>query len=334
MLRTSAVGGFALLNTPVVLCIFDRPGLTELVFQAIAQAEPRRLFVIADGPRTTDEAELCARALAVTKRVGWDCDVKYYVSDVNMGARRRFASGIDRVFSEVDEAIVFEDDCVPDPTFFPFCEAMVEHYRDDPRVMMVGGGNYLERWKEDRQNYHFSHFGSTYGWATWKRAWRFYDTTMAAWGEEEVKARIRALLDDDEVFAVQERRFDRIYADPEDRHCWDLQWVFARLAQAGVAVVPAVNLVSNIGNVEGRGLSPTHPLANLRSASMPFPLRFHDAIAVDRAYDRLHVRQIVQWGNSRTRIPAKSRVRSGAIHRRAARACRAFLRRVLDRFGA
>ncbi|MGH8984769.1 MAG: glycosyltransferase family 2 protein [Acidimicrobiia bacterium] len=322
-----------MLNTPVALCIFDRPDLTERVFQAIAQARPRRLFVFADGPRSSVEAELCARALAVTKKVDWDCDVKYDLSDVNLGTRRRFASGVDWVFSEVDEAIVLEDDCVPDPTFFPFCEAMLERYRDDTRVMMVSGSNYLERWKEDRQSYHFSHFGCTYGWASWKRAWQFYDITMAAWGDEEVKARIRDLLADEEVFAVQARRFDRRYADTEGRKSWDLPWTFARLAQAGLAVVPAVNLVTNVGNVDGRGLPPTHPLAKLRISPMLFPLRFQAAATVDRAYDRLHVRRIVEWWDRQAQLAPEPRVPSGAMHRRIARAPRKFLSRALERFG-
>lgn len=321
-----------MLNTPVGLCIFDRPDLTEVVFRAIAQAKPRRLFVFADGPRSAAEAELCARARAVTEKVDWDCDVEYDLSDVNLGCRRRTASGIDWVFSEVDEAIILDDDCVPDPTFFPFCEAMLEHYRDDTRVMMVSGCNYLERWKEDRQSYHFSSFGSVWGWASWKRSWKFYEITMAAWGDDEVKARIRDFLGDDEVFAVQARRFDRLYADPGDRHSWDLPWMVARLAQSGLAVVPAVNLISNRGNTgDGRGVPPAHPLANLRTAPMMFPLRFQEAVAVDRTYDRLHVRR--QWPARQTRIPSESRAGSGTMHRRIARPSRAFLSRVLKRFG-
>ena len=320
------------MNTAVALCIFDRPDLTELVFRAIAQARPRRLFVFADGPRSPVEAELCARALAVTENVDWDCDVEYDVSEVNLGTRRRFASGVDWVFSQVDEAIIFEDDCIPDPTFFPFCEAMLERYRDDERVMMVSGSNYLERWKEDRQSYHFSHFGCTYGWASWKRAWQFYDIDMTSWGDEEVKTRIRDLLADDEVFAFQAPRFDRRYADTEGKKSWDLPWTFARLAQAGLSVVPSVNLATNVGNMEGRGLPPAHPLANLRISPMPFPLRFQPTVTVDRAYDRLHVRRIADWWDQQAQIATASRARSGAMHRRIIRGPRRVLSRVRARF--
>jgi len=321
-----------MLNTPVALSVFNRPESTELVFRAIAQVRPTRLFVFADGPRSSDEGQLCARARAVAQNVDWDCDVSYDLSEVNLGARHRYASGVDWVFSQAGEAIVLDDDCVPDPTFFRFCDAMLERYRDDPRVMMVSGSNYLERWHDDRQSYHFSYFGGVWGWASWKRAWRFYDVTMAAWGDEEVRRQIRDLLADEEIYAFQAQRFDRLAADPGDRHSWDLPWSLARLAQAGLTVVPAVNLVSNVGNVDGRGLPPTHPLANLRTAPMSFPLRAPPAVAADRAHDQLHVRQIFEWWGDQA--PNESRTRSTAMHRRLARASRRFLGRVRERFGS
>ena len=217
-----------MLNTPVILSIFNRPESTGRVFEAIAQAKPRQLFVFADGPRSAADADLCAQARAVVEKVDWACDVKYHYSETNLGARECYKSGVDWAFSEVDEGIVLDDDCVPDPTFFVFSEDMLERYRHDPRVMMVCGTNYLGHWKEDRQSYHFSHFGSVWGWASWKRAWAFYDASMSAWGDENVKERIRDLLANDEVFALQARRFDRLYGEPQDRHSWDLPWSLAR----------------------------------------------------------------------------------------------------------
>jgi hypothetical protein len=310
------------LNTPIVLSVFNRPDTTERVFQAIARAQPRQLFVFADGPRTREEAALCEQARRVTEQVDWNCEVSYDFSAVNVGARRRYSSGVDWAFSHVDEAIVLDDDCLPDDTFFPFCEAMLERYRDDPRVMMVCGTNYLERWKAEHQSYHFSYFGSVWGWATWKRAWRFYDVDMAAWGDAEVRERIRVMLDDERIFEVQERRFERLHRDKSDRHSWDLPWSLARLAQGGLTLVPALNLVTNLGNAEGRGLPPEHPLARTAVAPLEPPYRPPDAVAVDREYDRLHVRRIFEWWEIQAAKQAEARRRSQAIHRRFLRGLR------------
>jgi ubiquinone/menaquinone biosynthesis C-methylase UbiE len=298
-----------MLDTPVVLSIFNRPDLTRLVFQAIARARPKRLFVLADGPRSPEEAALCARTRAVTERVDWDCDVKTNFSEVNLGCRQRCASGFDWVFAQVDSAIFLEDDCVPDPTFFRFCEVMLEHYRDDTRIMMITGSNYLGSWKADRQSYHFSYFGSPWGWASWRRAWKFYDVTMKLWGDQEIKARIRDVLADEECFAFQAWRFDLLSANLADRHSWDLPWSFARLMQSGLTVVPAVNLISNRGCLGGdTAPPPTHPVANLPTEPMSFPIRFHPFVSVDRLYDVLHIRRIAG------RDPISSEPRAGGGH--------------------
>lgn len=315
-----------MLDTPVALVIFNRPDFTEVVFRAVAQAKPKRLFVLADGPRSPDEAHLCARTRAVTERVDWDCDVRTDFSEVNLGCRRRCVTGFDWVFSQVETAIVLEDDCVPDPTFFRFCELMLDHYRDDPRVMMVTGSNYLGSWKAESQSYHFSHFGSPWGWASWRRAWRLYDDTMKLWDDDTVKARIRELLDNEEYFALQARRFDTIYTDQNDRHSWDVRWGFARLVQSGLTIVPAVNLISNVGCLgDGVSLPPTHPLANLPTAPISFPLRFQTSVAADRLYDERHIRQVA--GLEPT--PKTLERETGAVYERVSRGLGRRLVRIL-----
>jgi hypothetical protein len=310
------VDGSAALATPVALSVFNRPDTTARVLRAIAGARPQQLFVFADGPRSSDEAKLCARAREVIDHVDWECDVRREYSSQNLGAKVRYSSGVDWVFSEVPEAIVLDDDCVPDPTFFRFCEETLRRYRDDPRVMMVCGSNYLEHWNEDLESYHFSRFGSVWGWASWRRAWRTYDVTMAAWDSDDVKSSVRALIADDETFEFQARRFDRIRSDPDEQHSWDVPWMLTRLVHDGLTVVPAVNLVANHGNSDGRGLPPGHPLATLRVAPLTFPLRPPPRVEADREYDRLHVRCISEWWNPPGPAGTASGTRSRRLHRR------------------
>ncbi len=282
-----------MVNTPVVLLIFNRPTQTQRIFRAIAEAMPKQLFVIADGPRSPEEAQLCAETRAATERVNWECEVIRDYSETNRGCRERSASGFDWVFSQVDEAIILEDDCLPDPTFFRFCEELLQKYRTDTRVMCITGSNYLEGWLNDRQSYHFSYFGSPWGWASWKRAWQYFDNSMTAWGDPEVKARIRDVLADDECYAIQASRFDRVYNDPADRQSWDIAWTCARLSQSGLTVVTSVNLITNIGCFGESTISPEWPTANLRRAAMSFPIRNPTSVAVDRAYDLRHIRRAV-----------------------------------------
>jgi len=278
------------LETPVVLLIFNRPDFAEIVFRAIAHARPKRLFVFADGPRSPQEATLCAQTRAVIK-VDWPCDLTMEVAEVNLGCRERVASGIDRAFAESERAIILEDDCVPDPTFFRFCEEMLDRYQDDERVMSITGANYLGRWTRGWRSpsYTFSHFGSPWGWASWRRAWEHFDVTMQAWKHPTTKPWLQDVLQNNEVYQFQATRFDMIYGNG---HSWDVAWLFTKLLDAGLTIVPAVNLIRNIGCLGGNSIPPTHPLANMPTSPMAFPLRHPSAVAVDRLYDLQHVRRI------------------------------------------
>jgi hypothetical protein len=133
-----------MLRTPVAFFIFNRPDTTATVFAAIAKARPSTLLVVADGPRAfrRGEEQLCEAARAIIDRVDWPCRVLTDFSTHNLGCRRRISGGIDWVFSQVEEAIFLEDDCLPDPTFFAFCEEMLGRYRTDSPVMHIGGTNF------------------------------------------------------------------------------------------------------------------------------------------------------------------------------------------------
>lgn len=115
------------MDTPVTFIIFKRPETTQKVFDAIREAKPKKLFVIADGARTNrdGEAEKCEAARAIIEKVDLNCDVVKNYSDVNLGCAKRVSSGIDWVFSNVEESIILEDDCIPHPTFFRFAEELL-----------------------------------------------------------------------------------------------------------------------------------------------------------------------------------------------------------------
>ena len=185
------------LETAIAYQVFNRPELTRRSFAVIAAARPTRLFVLADGPRWDADEAACAEVREIVSAVDWDCDVEFLFSEVNLGCRARVTSGFERVFSVVDELIFLEDDVVPDPSFFPFCEALLAHYRDDPTVFMVCASNYLQEWRADARAYHLSHIGSPWGFGTWKRAWAHYTERMDAWTDPGRRERIRALLDDE-----------------------------------------------------------------------------------------------------------------------------------------
>lgn len=261
------------MSTPVALIIFNRPDVTERVVERIAAARPSQLLVVADGPRAerTGERELCAATRAIVERIDWDCQVFTNYADANMGCKRRVSSGIDWVFEQVESAIFLEDDCLPHPSFFPYCEELLERHRDDERVMMISGDNFQQSTAKYNYSYYYSRYVHIWGWASWRRAWRGYDVDMSLWPIVRANGVLEDVLGDSRAASAWREIFDAVYADQIDT--WDYQWVFACWMQHGLSILPSVNLVSNIGF----GAAATHttaesPLAERAVEAMHFPL--------------------------------------------------------------
>jgi hypothetical protein len=235
------------LSTPVAFIIFNRPDTTDRVFQAIRQAQPQKLLVIADGPRADrpGEAEKCAATRAIVDRVDWECEVLTNYSDTNLGCKRRVSSGLDWVFSQVEEAIILEDDCLPAPSFFPFCQTLLEKYRDDDRVMMISGDSFQTADRKFEDSYYFSKYIHIWGWATWRRAWQHYDVEMSSWQDFRDRRLLNASCPDPIEAEYWLKIFDDVANGAVDT--WDQQWVYTCWQQSGMSIMPAVNLISNIG---------------------------------------------------------------------------------------
>jgi hypothetical protein len=263
-----------LIETPIAFLIFNRPDTTLKVFKEIEKARPRKLLVVADGPRTykSGEAEQCIATRAIIDQISWDCEVLTNYSEVNLGCRKRISSGLDWIFNTVEEAIILEDDCLPHPTFFRYCEELLEYYRDDQRVMHISGDNFQYGHKRTKDSYYFSQYTHVWGWASWRRAWQNYDVEMKSWQTVKDGKWLADILKDRESILYWENTFQSVYDGKADS--WSNQWLFACWLQSGLSILPNVNLVSNIGF----GIDATHTtrkseLANIPTEAMDFPLQ-------------------------------------------------------------
>lgn len=263
------------MKTSVAFLIFKRADTTEKVFEAIRQAKPYKLLVVADGPREdrTDEAEKCEATRAIIDRVDWKCEVLKNYSEINLGCGKRVSSGLDWVFDQVEEAIILEDDCLPHPTFFRFCEELLERYRYDERVGSISGQNVQFGQKRTNYSYYFSHYNHIWGWATWRRAWQYYDFDMKLWPEIQEKKLLKNILGDEKAMKIWTKVFQDMYDG--HKHTWDFQWQLACWANNSLGIISDVNLVSNIGF--GRDSSHVsnskNKYANLPVETIHFPLK-------------------------------------------------------------
>lgn len=263
------------LHTPVVFVVFRRPELTARVMERIREARPERLWVIADGARANrpnEARQVAAVRRLIDERIDWPCDVRRVYADHNLGCAQRVSSGLDAVFAVEEEAIILEDDCLPDPTFFRFCTELLAYYRNEPRIAVIAGDNFQRGAHVTADSYYFSRYPHCWGWATWRRAWRLYDHAMTAWPTFGSTPEFRESLSSAAEERYWRHAFDR--TKNGDIDTWDNRWTLACWCHQRLTILPAVNLVSNIGfGLQATHTKSNHPAANLPAKAMTFPLR-------------------------------------------------------------
>jgi hypothetical protein len=268
------------LKAPVALIGFNRPDTVRRVFAAVRAARPERLFLIADGPRDgcAGEDERCAEVRRILTGVNWPCAVETNFAEMNMGCRPRIVSGLKWVFERTEEAIILEDDCLPDASFFPFCAELLDRYRDRPEVAFIAGFNPLEREFRIPWSYAFSQVASTWGWATWRRAWQEFDEHLTTWPAVRESGLLQRVFPQKRAAMYWTSVYDRVHAGMGPS-AWDYQWAYACWTHNWLAVVPQRNLVQNIG--AGEDATHTRQLDRrlmLEAKHVEMPLRHPPAL--------------------------------------------------------
>ncbi|MEM1367347.1 MAG: glycosyltransferase family 2 protein [Cyanobacteria bacterium P01_H01_bin.15] len=282
------------LTSPVVFFIFNRPETTKRVFDEIRQARPATLFVIADGPRPEQptDIERCQAARAIVENPDWSCKLITHYAASNLGCGQRIISGLDWVFTQVEQAIILEDDCLPDPSFFRFCDSLLNHYQQDSRVMHVSGHNRLMQWRSQQSRYFATYlYGSPWGWGTWRRAWQHFCKDQDQWRSLAHQANVAELMGTQALLDSFLHPFKN-YPMSQLANEWGFIWTLSKLLQGGVSILPSKNLVSNIGI--GSGATHTKGGNALLFQDTPryalaFPLHHPTDLAVDYDYEQQHL---------------------------------------------
>ena len=290
------------LKTPILFLIFNRRNTAEQVFEKIREQQPKYLYIAADGPRPNvpDDQENCRKTRAIIDLIDWDCELKTLFRDENLGCRNNVSQAISWFFENVEEGIILEDDCLPDPSFFQFCEEMLEFYRHDTRIMHISGNNFQQGIQRGTGSYYFSHIPHIWGWATWRRAWKYYDVNIASYGDVVLKNN-HQLFHHRELMDYYKPAFYNVYA--KGFNTWDSQWNYIINEQHALSILPNVNLISNIGfspdALHTKQLD--HPYNNLPCKAMEFPLKHPRQMFPDVHADMLTIlrevssRSILRW---------------------------------------
>lgn len=264
------------LNTAVLFIVFNRPSNTTRVFEAIRNARPLHLYITSDGPRVgnKDDIEKVAKVRQIVSNVDWPCEVKFMFHNENLGCQFGPKSGIDWLFQNEEQGIILEDDCLPNLSFFLFCEEMLTRYKTNNSIMSITGTN-ITSGIEFEHDYFISHYALMWGWATWRRAWSRYDSSLSEWENLKKTGWLRNMPIGSIPFQKSwTNTFDLTKKLGNKATWWDYQWIYSCWLNNGMTIAPASNLIRNIGHsIDATHTLEYHPiLSNLTLNEIQWPL--------------------------------------------------------------
>lgn len=271
-------------ETPILYLIFNRPDLVKQTFSKIKELKPKHLFLAADGPRKKNLEDIpkCKECKEwVLAEIDWDCELKTLFREENMGCGLAVSEAITWFFEHVEMGIILEDDCLPDLSFFYFCEKLLLHYKDKNRVMHIGGNNFQDNQIRGNASYYYSNYPHIWGWATWRRAWKLFDYKIFENNHLSKEFLFNVFKADGPTsfwLRIQES------LKKEHKSIWDYQWSLSIYSNMGIAINPNYNLVKNIGF----GEHATHTLngISIEVASIEIPLRHPERIQICHKADK------------------------------------------------
>ena len=276
-------------NKPILFCIFNRIECTKKSFECIRRVKPRKLYIASDGPRESiQNEELIVKEVIdyVESHIDWECEVYKNYSNINLGSRERISSAISWALSNEEDIVIMEDDIVPSDDFYSFCQAMLDFYKDEEKVMMVSGINFINNYKSEKP-FFFSCFPVTWGWATWKDAWLKYDDDMKDWPSVKKSGAIKYIASWPSRLLIF---WNYKYAYNHEMKAWDFVWRYTMHKNHGLGIVPKENLVVNCGfdselatNTKGKCKY------DFSYGKIDYPLEKNTDITCNKEYDKIYV---------------------------------------------
>lgn len=279
-------------DVAVLLIFFARPDTFAKVFERVREAKPKTLLLWQDGPRKGNEKDLIGieACRKIAENIDWECEVHRNYHEENMGCDPSTFLSHKWAFSIVDKCIVLEDDFLPDLSFFPYCKELLDKYENDERINHICGFNMVGESKDCDSDYLFWYTGSG-AWASWRRVAEGWDSSYSFINDEyslkNAKARIGNMFNDSERALRRHAKSGKAF--------WESILGFDCILNNRVAIIPKINLVSNIGQTEGS----THSSAELKlltknqrklfnnpAHSMKFPMKHPKYVVPDYGYLR------------------------------------------------
>lgn len=278
-------------KTPILLITFNRPDHVRQVLTEIRKQQPAQLFVTQDGAReknALDKERVLQVREVISEMVDWPCELHTLYQDKNLGCGPGPAAGITWFFEQVEMGIILEDDAVPHPDFFEYAATLLEKYKDDESVRAIGSMKLYDD-TFGGGSYYFSMMNRTLcAWATWRRAWQYFDYEMKQYSIKDLKKAMKCYGATLREIEYWQERLDEVHKDCLGGSSWDQQFWMTIWLTGGKGICPNSNLSTNIGFDEyGTHTTDGNNVGSCRPLEPILPLIEPTDISIQRKADLL-----------------------------------------------
>lgn len=237
-----------MVNTPVLFETFARPDYARQVWDAIKASKPRSLYFYSNKARNDkpDEIKRNEEIRAFVKEIDWKCDIHTWFREEYVDVYTSLKGAVDWVCENEEAWITLEEDVVPTPAFFSFCDQMLDLFKNDNHVWCVSGDNFFNL-NPGGYDFMFSHYHWMYGWATWRNRWKSIDWDKSYIDQMLEQKIFNGFYKTKEQSEERENELLRVKDFVESTKCWDYYFGLVIDRNNGVSVVPTTHLVTNIG---------------------------------------------------------------------------------------
>jgi hypothetical protein len=238
---------------PIAFFAYKRPEHTKQSLESLAQnegAELSELFIFCDAPKKPEDQEAVTQVREVVRSKQWCGKVHIIEREQNLGLANSIIQGVTELCSKYGKVIVLEDDLILSPFFVDYMNTALNLYEDTPEVMQISGYMFPVELKHTKTDAIFLPFITSWGWATWQRAWNHFDPTMSGYSELKNNRKLRKEFNLNNSYPYFEMLENQLNKKIDS---WAIRWYLSTFMLNGITLYPTHSLVKNIG-FDGSGV--------------------------------------------------------------------------------
>ena len=272
-------------NTPVALFTYNRPDHVGRALASLARChrlEDCRLHLYCDGAKGEHDRAAVEASRRVVRERGVQLHADIVERRENLGLARSIVSGVSELCERFGRVIVLEDDMQVSPDFLDYMIQSLDRYEFDVNVYQISGFMFPVDLSGDRDAC-FLPLTTTWGWATWARAWQSFDWNATGAREQLADPDVRHRFDLDGSYPYARMLESRLTGKNSS---WGILWWWAVFQAKGLVLHPRTTLVwmdgfDGTGTHCGQGVIQQVSLESMKAPRLSFPIKFPEWVAVN-----------------------------------------------------